>query len=997
MKVTAEDVAAVLRNLGRVDTLDWAKEHPGQAATALGGTAAPLTGILADAAKLADEIDAFTAEVEAFTKIKGMRTVYLSRILDAPSLRKRAKYMTRHDVKGVEQELERGRRLVAAAKRKAAGTLSDAEKQAVEYGKLYLGLPKTSDALRAYAARYDRLSRDEIVELRRDTHDLPNSFGNKAFKNMLLRQLEQWNGALRWARKDCLARLDGSNKNITLGTSVRVLSNRAGDGLSKGNEGKVVQSVTGSERAAKKATGTTKAMRIQLPPTRTSVTVAAKGGKLPAGFTQATPGGMAISKDPERGAIIDVNMAGQGWFIIYDGDRPIVEGLPSREAAFARWAKDTAKASHARGTKSSITLTADEMRGLDSMLAFDYADPDHKREEAIIAAALKGAVLNKAKTKYTIPVTADEKRIIREWMRVGKGGAMGTPAPTRKIDSTLPPAPAPSDTPRRMQQIAETHGWTILLADNVTGIFHARRLRDGAEFFGRRISGTQDKWNAYIEHYKTEMRKVKGTLMARKEASATFWLENDKGSRNLTGAEVQRGMLDKLKEEKARRIAKKSGKLPAIDCSHASGDELAHWIRAARKVMDWNGSIQADQTQDGEYQSFSWCLGRLSVRLVQDWSDAGMSASERKRFLAMFPSDVATDTLQQRTNAVLAQWDAWQKYRDDPKSENRIWGKRQRAAATRKPVTDSWLSPKSKPARILAERVDKPSQLNESRLEDALSTLDREGRADVLAYVRRLRAANKVTQAVVNVSNEIDKDMRADEADAAAKAKKGTDADGVFLYTAALGESSNKALRSAITAMHKDSRGAIREGVWGRFKVRSRNGDETHILEGLERTHRGKPAPRIRRAAKLTANQIGWALLRWSPSGQEWVDAGIEADPKAEVLWKLNAPGGRKAKAAAPKDNYEAEYDGLYLCTKHAKDNRLAIRIEGAGVVGRTAVMVRPVATFFSGLDDVDRVDPGDIVRVRRPDGKSVSQRTMSKVHTAVRAFLQQVVKAEKS
>jgi hypothetical protein len=59
--------------------------------------------------------------------------------------------------------------------------------------------------------------------------------------------------------------------------------------------------------------------------------------------------------------------------------------------------------------------------------------------------------------------------------------------------------------------------------------------------------------------------------------------------------------------------------------------------------------------------------------------------------------------------------------------------------------------------------------------------------------------------------------------------------------------------------------------------------------------------------------------------------------------------------------------------------------------------MVRPVATFFSGLDDVDRVDPGDIVRVRRPDGKSVSQRTMSKVHTAVRAFLQQVVKAEKS
>lgn len=62
---------------------------------------------------------------------------------------------------------------------------------------------------------------------------------------------------------------------------------------------------------------------------------------LPAGWTEATPGGMATNRCPERGGIIDKNTAGLGWFVIFNADIPAIEGLPSREAAFAALAKAT--------------------------------------------------------------------------------------------------------------------------------------------------------------------------------------------------------------------------------------------------------------------------------------------------------------------------------------------------------------------------------------------------------------------------------------------------------------------------------------------------------------------------------------------------------------------------------------------------------------------------------------------------------------------------------
>ena len=55
---------------------------------------------------------------------------------------------------------------------------------------------------------------------------------------------------------------------------------------------------------------------------------------LPAGWTEAAPGEIAINRDPDLGGIIDRNIAGLGWFVIFNTDLPPIEGLPSRDAAF---------------------------------------------------------------------------------------------------------------------------------------------------------------------------------------------------------------------------------------------------------------------------------------------------------------------------------------------------------------------------------------------------------------------------------------------------------------------------------------------------------------------------------------------------------------------------------------------------------------------------------------------------------------------------------------
>lgn len=60
---------------------------------------------------------------------------------------------------------------------------------------------------------------------------------------------------------------------------------------------------------------------------------------LPEGWTEVRPGGMATNRCPDLGGIIDCNAAGLGWFVIFNADIPAIEGLPSRDAAFAAHAR----------------------------------------------------------------------------------------------------------------------------------------------------------------------------------------------------------------------------------------------------------------------------------------------------------------------------------------------------------------------------------------------------------------------------------------------------------------------------------------------------------------------------------------------------------------------------------------------------------------------------------------------------------------------------------
>lgn len=56
---------------------------------------------------------------------------------------------------------------------------------------------------------------------------------------------------------------------------------------------------------------------------------------LPPGWSEASPGGMATNRDPVAGGIVDKNMTGLGWFIIFNDDAmETVEGLARRDEAF---------------------------------------------------------------------------------------------------------------------------------------------------------------------------------------------------------------------------------------------------------------------------------------------------------------------------------------------------------------------------------------------------------------------------------------------------------------------------------------------------------------------------------------------------------------------------------------------------------------------------------------------------------------------------------------
>jgi len=66
---------------------------------------------------------------------------------------------------------------------------------------------------------------------------------------------------------------------------------------------------------------------------------------LPKGWSESRPGALATNPDPALGGIIDRQIVSGEWFIIFNNRAiPDVEGLPSRDQAFATFQASMAAA-----------------------------------------------------------------------------------------------------------------------------------------------------------------------------------------------------------------------------------------------------------------------------------------------------------------------------------------------------------------------------------------------------------------------------------------------------------------------------------------------------------------------------------------------------------------------------------------------------------------------------------------------------------------------------
>lgn len=130
--------------------------------------------------------------------------------------------------------------------------------------RVVLSAPRMSDEDRAWL----RSVNAEILGSR-DTEFLRLIVNYRPIKPMIKtpfayhaeRRLEALLGYTRWIRKDELKREDGKDKNIALGTTVRVVA-----GEHKGKVGVTVEFGANSHKA-KAAVGTTQAWRVEFPPT----------------------------------------------------------------------------------------------------------------------------------------------------------------------------------------------------------------------------------------------------------------------------------------------------------------------------------------------------------------------------------------------------------------------------------------------------------------------------------------------------------------------------------------------------------------------------------------------------------------------------------------------------------------------------------------------------------------------------------------------------------
>lgn len=147
----------------------------------------------------------------------------------------------------------------------AAAFTAYAQALEAQYSSLMYGYPKTREDVGAFNKRIMDMPRADVVALLKEAKDGPFKF-----RSLLHLAREQYDGALRWMRKEYAFREDGANKNITLGTRVTTKQQpqqyKGEQGVVAAGHG-VVEEADGGD-SAKRAVGTTAAWRVRFDPVK---------------------------------------------------------------------------------------------------------------------------------------------------------------------------------------------------------------------------------------------------------------------------------------------------------------------------------------------------------------------------------------------------------------------------------------------------------------------------------------------------------------------------------------------------------------------------------------------------------------------------------------------------------------------------------------------------------------------------------------------------------
>lgn len=135
-----------------------------------------------------------------------------------------------------------------------------------EYARLMGGYPRTKEDLGRFNGWIYSLGRPDVQALLSEVR----SYNHFNLRDLLNSAREKYDGKVRWIRKENLFREDGSSKNITLFTRVRTVKqpqiSRTSQGPVEAGFGIVLTTGTGSSEEARRAVGTTAAMKVKFDP-----------------------------------------------------------------------------------------------------------------------------------------------------------------------------------------------------------------------------------------------------------------------------------------------------------------------------------------------------------------------------------------------------------------------------------------------------------------------------------------------------------------------------------------------------------------------------------------------------------------------------------------------------------------------------------------------------------------------------------------------------------